>query len=79
MIPVAQPQMPAQLAALPQSATPALSTRAAYDLRSPFNPQTSAISSPLGMRRRNADPTVPMVPTGQGTDGSQRFRVWVNR
>jgi hypothetical protein len=53
-------------------------TAAGYDLRSPFNPQTSAISCRMGMRRQAGSGGVPMAST-PGADGSQRFRVFVNR
>ncbi|MBX9689942.1 MAG: hypothetical protein K2X27_24745, partial [Candidatus Obscuribacterales bacterium] len=48
----------------------------AYDPRSAFNPQTSAIVSPMGQRHSSS---VPMLPAGTGADGSQRFRVWASR
>ena len=51
---------------------------AGYDVRSPFNPQTSAISCRMGMRRQAASGGVPMA-SPPGADGSQRFRVFVNR
>lgn len=47
--------------------------------RNPFNPQTSAISCPLGMRTHGAAPTMPMLPSSNGANGSPRMRVWVPR
>lgn len=53
--------------------------RHSFDMRSPFNPQTSAIVSPMGMRRHSAEPTVPMLSSTPGSDGSHRYRVFVSR
>ena len=47
--------------------------------RSAFNPDTSAITAPLGTRNRAASPSMPMLPSGLGQDGSQRLRVWASR
>lgn len=51
---------------------------AGFDPRSPFNPQTSAISCPMGMRRHPGAAGLPLTST-PGADGSQRCRVFVAR
>lgn len=53
--------------------------RQSGDARSPFNPQTSAIVCPMGMRRRGDAPTVPMLPSSSTDGGGQRMRVWASR
>jgi hypothetical protein len=76
-MPMAQ-QQPQQVAVVP--AMGGGIPRQSMDQRSPFNPSTSAIVSPMGLRRRSAQPTVPMLPSaGSSEGGAQRLRVWVGR
>lgn len=77
--PMMQQQQPIAGASPRQLAMAMPQQGAAVAQRSAFNPDTSAIVLPLGNRHRAGAPTMPMLPSGPGQDGSQRMRVWVNR
>lgn len=69
---------PAAVPAMAGNHAPILSAQA-FDPRSPFNPQTSAISCPLGMRRHGGTAGGIPIESTPGADGSHRFRVFVSR
>lgn len=50
-----------------------------YDPSSPFNPATSAMVAPMGLRNHAGAPTMPLVPSTRGQDGSTRFKVLVSK
>ena len=50
-----------------------------YDPSSPFNPSTSAMVAPMGLRNHAGAPTMPLVPSTRGQDGSTRFKVLVSK